>query len=66
MAVGWRGSISYRVSDLDQDIVRTNLSGGGGLNDLSLLGTLEDSEINHFDRCGSKCKRFKSGGGSID
>lgn len=54
-----RGIISYRVSDLDQDVVGTNLSGSGSLNDLSLLGTLEDSEINHFDRCSIKRKRFK-------
>lgn len=38
------------MSDLDQDLIWTDFSGGGSLDNLSLLGSLEDGEINHFDR----------------
>lgn len=56
-----RQVVSYRVSDLNQDIIRTNFSGGGSLNDLSLLRSLEDSEFNHFDRCGIRCGNVEKG-----
>jgi len=44
MSVMLIGTAKTGVGDFDQDLVGADFSGGGVLNDLSLLGTLEDGE----------------------
>lgn len=41
------GTADTGVSDLNEDLLRTNLAGGGGLDDLATLSALVDGERRH-------------------
>lgn len=46
------GTAESGVGDLDENIVALDLTGGGGLDNLALLGALVGNELNHIEDCG--------------